>query len=914
MRRTQANRYALASVVVAAILIIAVLGVYLRRSQQAAEAKKNSPPSVPASIERSSEGFTYTSYGAQNAPGSRDHVVFVVHASSATTFKGAPNASSLKDAEKNVLLNVQGTVYGRNEDRNDNIHTNSCDFYQQESDKNSNTKSQKSSDRGNMICSGEVLMDLQSAKDAKRGGSPQPGGVSDPRIIHVVTKGVTFDIGSADGHTDQRVDFQFSGGKGTAIGADYNGDDGTLQLLHDVHLSLNATPPQSAKNQSKTSSAPIPVDVVGSSLIFRRDEKTAILHGPVIVTQVTAAPSANAAVNGAAAARTGSHILHASLLTVDMDAQLRAKKLTADGDAKSRPNVVFNSPKGAGTITADKFVTDLDVDGTAKHFSAQGNVQGDFTSVKSGEVDHLSAARVDADMVPKINQPRLVTATGGVKMNSVREGRIRSLETASAEINFVPGVPSHPGAPPSYHADRARTLATATMITREPVAGTNQVTVTRATGQQMEVGFDERNRMRRLLAHNGTQLDRDIPGRPHQNSTSQELVADFDTKGQWTTVDQSGNVHFQSADDRSGQAAKSHVDRATNVETLTGSAEASDAASHTTADTIVFNQTTNEIRADGHVVTTYRKPPDGTTASPASATTIGTPLSLGPDPANIMSEHLVGNSVNGHAIYTGHARMWQGDSTMEADEIELDRDNRQLDARGNVRAVFIQVGASPVEKPAAAPPPHPPQHPPQHPAASAKGGKTAKPPVTNAKPPAPQPSTAKQTPAPAPTGPDVIRLHAATLTYWDAKSQAHMEGGCTAESRDGTITGQSCDLFFAPSTKPEGSAAIASAPQTAAKAPSGTPQTAPGATQRLDHAIFIGNVIVHSEDRRAVGERGEYDSASSKFVISGGKPTLYDGSGTSTTGRQLTFLIADDTILVESEEGTRTLTRYQVKK
>jgi lipopolysaccharide export system protein LptA len=888
MRRTQANRYAIASVAVAALLVVAVFGVYLRRSHQAAEAKKNSPPSVPASIERSSEGFTYTSYGAKSAQGG-DHIVFVVHASSATTFKGAPNASSLKDAEKNVLLNVQGTVYGRNEDRNDNIHTNSCDFYQQDSEKNSAGKSQKSSDRGSMICSGEVLMDLQSAKDAKRAGSPQPGTVSDPRIIHVVTKGVTFEIGSADGHTDQPVDFQFSGGHGTAIGADYNGDDGTLQLLHDVHLSLNATPPQSAKNQNKSAAAHIPVDVVGASLIFRRDAKAAVLRGPVVVTQVTAAPPANASVKGAAAARAGSHILHASLLTVDMDEQLRAKRIVADGDGESRPNLVFDSPKGAGTITADKFVTDLDVDGTAKHFSAQGNVQGDFTSTKSRETDHLSAARVDADMVPKINQPRLVTAAGGVKMNSVKDGRTRSLETASAEVNFVPGAPSHPGAPPSYHADRARTLAPATMITREPVAGSNQMTVTRAIGQQMEVGFDERNRMRRLLAHNGTQLDRDTPGKAHRSSTSQELVADFDPKGQWTTVDQSGNVHFQSGDG-SGQAAKSHVDRAKNVETLTGSAEASDAASHTTADVIQFNQTTNEIHADGHVVTTYRKPAESTTVS---SSTIGTPLSLGPDPANITSEHLVGNSVNNHAVYTGHARMWQGDSTMEADEIELDRDKRQLDARGNVRAVFIQVGASPVEKPATSPPPHPPARPQSGPTKSSANN--AKPPLSTAKPSS---TTAKQTPAPS--GPDVIRVHAATLTYWDAKSQAHMDGGCAAESRDGTITGQSCDLFFSP--------------QTAAKAPSGTAQTAPGATQRLDHAIFVGNVVVHSEDRRAIGERGEYDSTSSKFVISGGKPTLYDGSGTSTTGRQLTFLIADDTILVESEEGTRTLTRYQVKK
>ncbi len=131
-------------------------------------------------------------------------------------------------------------------------------------------------------------------------------------------------------------------------------------------------------------------------------------------------------------------------------------------------------------------------------------------------------------------------------MNSSREGRTRSLETASAEINFVPGPPTRPGAPPSYHADRARTLAPATMITHEPVAGSNQPRVTRASGQSMEVGFDERNRMRRLLAHNGTQVDRDIAGKPSQSSTSQELVADFDTKGQWTTVDQSGNVHFRS--------------------------------------------------------------------------------------------------------------------------------------------------------------------------------------------------------------------------------------------------------------------------------------------------------------------------------------------------------------------------------
>jgi lipopolysaccharide export system protein LptA len=360
-------------------------------------------------------------------------------------------------------------------------------------------------------------------------------------------------------------------------------------------------------------------------------------------------------------------------------------------------------------------------------------------------------------------------------------------------------------------------------------------------------------------------------------------------------VDQSGNVHFQSAD-RSGQAARSHVDRATDVVTLTGSAEATDSASHTTADTITFNQnqsksqTQNDVRADGHVVTTYRKPAVAATTATASSGATGAPLNLGPEPANIAAEHLVGNSVTGHAVYSGHARLWQGDSIMEADEIELDRVKNQLDARGNVRAVFMQVGAS-AAKPIG----------PQAPPPRSRGGTSAKP----ARP-------ATQTPEPA--GPDVIRVHASTLTYWNAQSKAHMDGGCTADSRQGTITGQACDLFFAPMNAADHSGQPGLAAQAVKTAPADTTRASPGATQRLDHAIFIGNVVVHQFDRRATGERGEYDAAADKFVISGGNPALYDVSGNVKRGRQLTFFLADDTILVESEAGVQTVTRYQVKK
>jgi len=39
----------------------------------------------------------------------------------------------------------------------------------------------------------------------------------------------------------------------------------------------------------------------------------------------------------------------------------------------------------------------------------------------------------------------------------------------------------------------------------------------------------------------------------------------------------------------------------------------------------------------------------------------------------------------------GHARLWQGDSVMEADSIELLREAKVMNAIGSVRAVFPQV-------------------------------------------------------------------------------------------------------------------------------------------------------------------------------------------------------------------------------
>jgi len=89
--------------------------------------------------------------------------------------------------------------------------------------------------------------------------------------------------------------------------------------------------------------------------------------------------------------------------------------------------------------------------------------------------------------------------------------------------------------------------------------------------------------------------------------------------------------------------------------------------------------------------------------------------------------------------------------------------------------------------------------------------------------------------------------------------------------------------------------------------------SAPGA-QQISRAVGTGGVIVDQAGRRATAERGEYTASEGKFVMSGGDPTLYDSTEGTTKGRQLTFYLADDTIIVDSENGSRTLTKHRVEK
>ena len=99
-------------------------------------------------------------------------------------------------------------------------------------------------------------------------------------------------------------------------------------------------------------------------------------------------------------------------------------------------------------------------------------------------------------------------------------------------------------------------------------------------------------------------------------------------------------------------------------------------------------------------------------------------------------------------------------------------------------------------------------------------------------------------------------------------------------------------------------------------APRGTASRKPCQTPGHNKSAVQWHRRCHREegDRRATAEHGEYTAADGKFVMSGGKPTIFDASEGTTTGRQLTFFLADATIIVDSGNGSRTLTKHRVEK
>jgi lipopolysaccharide export system protein LptA len=758
MKRRDASRYARWSALLAFTLAAITGGIYVQRLWVAHREKQNAPAPLPQNEEKQ-----FTTLHFKKVEG--DRTIFDLEASKSTDLRGE---------DISLLEDVKIRVFGKNGDRNDVIHTQSCRYAKTD---------------GSIQCDGQVQFDLESAEDAARAAA---NSTVKPNIIHIDTSGVTFERATGQAQTVKPVKFSFPTGSGDGVGAVYHSEQGQLRLIRDVHIQLQPAADTAAKKGTALSA---PVEMSGSSLEIDKVGHTVDLLGP-------------------ATAVTSGQQVTAGEFTLLMDAEFRAQTLiAAPGSLNQQPEVKNHGDKGDSVLHADKMTAHLSPQGWTSRMVAEGKVQGTSPS------GNLQADSGDMEMWPGLNQAKLLTLHGNVHVDGrdAKTGMTRTLASNAAQLTFAGGK-----AGVANRVTHAETLERGAMEWLD-AAGIRS----KLAADKLALEFSAQGKPQLLNATGAVQSQREIPGRPVQTATSATGVAQLSAAGDWSQITLRGNVRLQEAE-RNAEAQQAVFARAAQTTVLTGQAMVRDAGSETHAPKITFFQSTGDIEAEGPVRST-----DYASKS--------TSLQMSSVPANLSSDRMRANSKIGRAVYTGHARLWQGASVLEAETIELLRPTRILNATGNVRAVFPQ---------------------------------------------APQPGAA---PGSAP----VWHISSGLLTYWDAEDRAHLEKNVFVQSADQKMRSPQLELFFTRT---------------------GADTQGSGGSSQISRAVGTGGVVVEQGGRRGTAEHGLYTAADEKFVLTGGTPTLFDPVEGTTTGRELTFYRADDTIIVDSGNGLRTLTKHRVQR
>ena len=641
---------------------------------------------------------------------------------------------------------------------------------------------------GGIQCEGNVQFELQSAEDAARAAA-NPSAKSN--VVHIDTTGVTFERATGRAQTVQPVKFSFPNGSGEGIGALYHSEEGQLRVVRDVRIRIS---PPAESSEKKATALKSQLEMRGTAMQLDKMKRTLELAGP-------------------ASAVSSTQQVTAGQFTLLLDPQFHAQELVAiPGTLQQRPQVVAHGAKGDSTLAADKLTADLAPQGWTSRIVADGKVAGNSSS------GTLQAATAEMEMWPQVNQAKLLTLRGNVHVDTrdAKTGQGRTLTTNALQLAFAGGKAGE-----ANRVQHAETLERGTMEWLDAAAVRSKL-----SADKLALEFSPEGKAQLLNATGAVQSQREAPGRAVQTAKASAGVAQISPAGDWTQITLRGNVRLQDAE-HNAEAQQAVFAHAAQTTVLTGQAVVRDASSETHAPKITFQQSSGDIEAEG--------PVRSTDFSSRQAS-----LQMSPAPANIAADHLRANSKTGRAVYTGHARLWQGPSVLEAEYIELLRASRVLNAAGNVRAVFPQSG---------------------------QAGANAK-------------------------APSVWHVASGLLTYWDAEDRAHLEKDVFVRSADQKMRAPQLELFFTRT---------------------GSDQKGSGGTSQISRAVGSGGVVVEQGDRRGTAERGLYTAPDEKFVLTGGTPTLFDPIEGTTTGRELTFYKADDTIIVDSGDGLRTMTRHRVQ-
>lgn len=809
--RWTVERLRVTLVVLAIGLTALILAAFLYARWQVRHIARDLPAKLGIQIQQSTEGFTYSKTD-------QGRTIFTLHAAKALQYRKAGRA---------LLHDVRIQVFNQKDGQVDTIAGNQFEY---------------DPHTGIVRALDEARIDLHTPAPS---GKSAPTGEQQDSTIHVVTHGLVFDQNTGMAATEGLIQFQLPQGSGQAVGAVFDSKQSKLLLKSNVEVH--------AETQ----------------------------HGPALLYASQALYDQHANQVQLQNARYSTAVQHASANVANII--LRADSSVENIDAQH--NVQYQSKTGE-SVTADSMIAALDEHNSplAAHFS--GNVHFQVQQPQQNSTGSAADAQLlfnsqghlrQAIMAHAVHfQQRVETSTPPIARNLQADHLVMDFSSDRAG-----------------HAELQQAIATGSAVFHQNSIG-EQLSQTKAPqdttirAQTLTAQFAPGNQLLHVDAKGNTQLRSVAANGDVDTSSGDTLQVQFlssspqphvgnnlstpDTSTIQTAIQQ-GHVVIQqiaaakpAGPRKSGEsrgagtqistatATKAEYQGATQILTLTGAPHFYTSDLDLTAQKLRVDRASGEVVAIGLVQTTIVGSGSAGILG-AGQGTDGTGL-----PTHIIADRAGFDRDKQTAIFTGHARLWQGQSLIEAPVIEILQAQQSLQAYdagkpGTVHCTFVALSHS----------------------TTATQGKDA---------------------------PMPVYVTSTRLLYSDAEHKAHFSGNVEVATQASNLQAETADVYLQPSAS--GNPAIKN---------SSVDRKLP-AQSSVERIVATGNVRLVQPGRLGTGAQIVYTASDGRFVLTGTDrvpPRVVDSQQGSVTGHALIFQSEQNAVQVQGGNSVTT-TQTRVKK
>ncbi|MBI3666574.1 MAG: LPS export ABC transporter periplasmic protein LptC, partial [Acidobacteria bacterium] len=498
------------------------------------------------------------------------------------------------------------------------------------------------------------------------------------RYVEIRTSGLTYENKAGVARTERPVYFQFENGEGRSTGAVYDSARRYLWMKSDVDVTGVPSLYGSESGPQDLPSAALHIRA-GELHYYEAEQKVELMPWSWIERggQGVKAGVAVIYLEEGALKRVDAQQGQGWNISPDREVRFGGDQLAvsftpqqtvAGASGTGHVQVVSRSPTGITTATGGRmFLEFVSPPEAAESELSVASVQ------EKARVENVPAASPPSASNQSRPQTRILTSEV-IRLSMMPGGReVRSVETlAPGRLDFLP----------SQAGQWKRTL----------------------TADRLSLQYLPGNRPETLRAAGRVHVESEPPAEPLAGKVrisppsprltwSDDLQGFFDPQsGQMRELRQGSNFRFEEGP-RRAQAGGARFDLLNDRIYLDTAVRVWDESSLTTADSMTLDQKADRLLAEGKVTSTHRE-------KPAAAQQGAAQEALFPSdrPMQATAHHLDSEKHNRLLHYSGGARLWQEGNSVQAEQIDLDREAKTLAARVGVITVLAdqeETGTAP---------------------------------------------------------------------------------------------------------------------------------------------------------------------------------------------------------------------------